>query len=223
MSVDHIILGVISLFPCSGYDMKAEFEKGTAGMLSALSFGSIYPRLKHLEREGLIETQQISADGRHKKVYELTTRGWLELMQWLEQPAAFPIPMHDELLLKMLFWGSADSDRGMLIKHLQERREESQELRGYLDEWQRNGVSFVDEYGSLILSYMQMRLEAELQWIDKAVAQLEGPVQLPTQDPKWLAVLQKSRRSKALGLQEDEQQEEGEKQPEQHTDEKTGE
>src|SRR5436305_7565241 len=118
MSVDHIILGVISLAPCSGYDMKVEFEKGGAGMLSALSFGSIYPRLKYLEQEGLIEALP-SAEGRHtgrdespneglkrhKKVYELTARGWVELSQWLEQQAVYPIPMHDELLLKMRFCG----------------------------------------------------------------------------------------------------------------------
>ncbi len=43
MSVDHIILGIISLAPCSGYDMKAACEGGEVGLVSKLSFGSIYP------------------------------------------------------------------------------------------------------------------------------------------------------------------------------------
>ena len=214
MSVDHIILGVISLAPCSGYDMKVEFEKGGAGMLSALSFGSIYPRLKYLEQAGLIETLPVSGDGRHagrgespneglkrhKKIYELTASGWLELAQWLEQQAAYPLPMHDELLLKMLFWGAAGMDRGRLIEQLQTRSEETRDLMSYIDEWQKNGSSFVDEYGALVLSCIQSRLEIELSWIEKTIAQLKEAPQLPVQDPKWLAVLQKARRNKALGL-----------------------
>jgi len=217
MSVDHIILGVISLAPCSGYDMKVEFEKGGAGMLSTLSFGSIYPRLKYLEQAGLIEALPTSAEGRHsgsgkspneglkhKKIYELTARGWLELEQWLEQQAVYPIPMHDELLLKMLFWGAAGMDRARLIEQLQTRSEETHDLMSYIDEWQKNGSSFVDEYGALVLSCIQSRLEIELSWIEKTIAQLKEPPQLPVQDPRWLAVLQKARRNKALGLQPEE-------------------
>jgi PadR family transcriptional regulator AphA len=200
MSVDHIILGVISLAPCSGYDMKVEFEKGSAGMLSALSFGSIYPRLKYLEQAGLIETLPANSDGRHKKIYELTARGWTELAQWLEQQAAYPIPMHDELLLKMLFWGAAGMDRGRLIEQLQTRSEETRDLMSYIDEWQKDGISFVDEYGALVLSCIRSRLEIELIWIEKTIAQLKEPPQLPAQDPKWLAVLQKARRNRALGV-----------------------
>src|SRR5579859_5570689 len=118
MSIDHMILGVISLYPCSGYDMKVEFEKGGAGMLSALSFGSIYPRLKQMEHDGLVETQHVNTDGRRKKVYELTTKGWQELAQWLEEPSEYPIPMRDELLLKMLFWGASGQERSVLIEQL---------------------------------------------------------------------------------------------------------
>jgi DNA-binding PadR family transcriptional regulator len=184
--------------------MKVEFEKGSAGMLSALSFGSIYPRLKHLEQAGLIETLPANSDGRHKKIYELTARGWLELAQWLEQQAAYPIPMHDELLLKMLFWGAAGIDRARLIEQLRTRSEETHELMSYIDEWQKDGVSFVDEYGALVLSCIRSRLEAELSWIEKTIAQLKEPPQLPAQDPRWLAVLQKARRNKALGVQTEE-------------------
>lgn len=201
MSIDHIILGVISLYPCSGYDMKIEFERGGAGMLSALSFGSIYPRLKHLEQEGLIQTLPGNdvRDSRNKRVYELTAAGWVELANWLEQPSDYPIPMRDELLLKMLFWGSSGIEREVLIEHLEARREESEGLVQYVDEWQKNGVSFVDEFGALLFKYLRMRIEAENRWIEEAIDQLQGPAQLPLQDPKWLAVLQKARREKALG------------------------
>ncbi len=198
MAIEYSILGMISLKPCSGYDLKAEFEKGGAALLSASSFGSIYPHLKRLEQNGLIEAQEEGHNGRHKKVYELTPSGWQELSNWLEQASEYPIPMRDELLLKMLFWGSAGKERKTLIEQLQARREESLDLLNYMEKWQNNGTAFVDEYNALMFSYMRTRLESELTWIAEATTQLEGPAQLPTQDPQWLSVVQKARRKKAL-------------------------
>jgi PadR family transcriptional regulator AphA len=200
VSIDHIILGIISLEPCSGYDMKMEFEQGGASMLSALSFGSIYPRLRQLQQDGLIEMQQVANGGRQKKVYELTQLGWQELQGWLEQQSDYPIPMRDELLLKMLFWGSSGVDRETLMAQLRVRYEESNEVLQYITEWERNGRSFVDEYTALVLSYIRNKLEAELNWIMNTMTQLESEPALPVQDPKWLSVLQKARRKKALGL-----------------------
>jgi DNA-binding PadR family transcriptional regulator len=199
MAIEHSILGMLSIRPCSGYDLKMEFEQGAATLLSASSFGSIYPHLKRLEQDGLIEVQEEEGhEGRRKKVYDLTARGWQELSRWLEQSSAYPMPMHDELLLKMLFWGSAAQERTTLIEHLKTRREESLDLLNYIAEEQRNGREFVDEYHALVFSYVQMRLESELHWIAEATKQLEGPALLPPQDPHWLSVLQKARRKKAM-------------------------
>jgi len=198
MAIEHIILGIISLVPCSGYDMKIEAERGSLGMLSALGFGSIYPRLKQLEEDGLVEIQQIETEGRRKKVYELTAGGWRELARWLKEPPAFPLPFRDDLLMKMLFWGAAGADRTALIEHLRARREESIEVLEYLAEWQKSETAFIDEYGMLVLTYIKTRLEAEIAWIALATTQLEGPPELPVHDTQWLAVLQKARRTKAL-------------------------
>jgi len=206
MSIDHIVLGLISLNPRSGYDMKMEFEQGGAGMLSALSFGSIYPHLKQLEQDGLVVALQANENGRRKKVYELTAQGWEELSDWLEQRPAYPIPMRDDLLLKMLFWGAGGEDREQLITHLQIRRTESNDLLSYIRDWQSNGKSFVDEYTELVLTYIQARMEAELSWIEKAIEQLKGEPHLPVQDPHWFSVLQKARRNRAL-MREDSTQE----------------
>lgn len=209
MSLDHIILGIISIAPCSGYDMKMEFEKGGAGMLSSLSFGSIYPRLKQLELDGLVEIQEESEsiEKRRRKVYELTAKGWQELEDWLSQPTQYPIPMRDDLLLKMLFWGATGTDRTTLMQHLQSRRQESSELLAYLVDWQHNGTSFVDEYTALTLKYIESRLEAELSWIAATLKQLESEPTLPPQDPQWLSVIQKARRTKALAHKEEPAQE----------------
>lgn len=200
MSIDHIVLGLISIQPCSGYDMKAEFEKSGVSMFSALSFGSIYPRLRQLEQAGLIETVQVNEHGRRKKVYELTQAGWLELRSWLGEQPAYPLPMRDDLLLGMLFWGAAGKDRASLIQHLQVRREESSGVLDYIDEWQKNDAAFVDEYTAIVMSYVRSKVEAELRWIAETIGTLEGEPSLPMHDPRWLTVTQKARRKQALEL-----------------------
>lgn len=210
MSVDHIILGIISLAPCSGYDMKAACEGGEVGLVSKLSFGSIYPCLKQLEQDGLVRVQQESSDRRKRRVYELTARGWETLRQWQTQAASYPFPVEDELLLKMLFWGASGADRLTLIAHLEERRSLTQELLVHLEERLNDGITFIDEYAAYVLDYIQHKLEAELTWIDATKAFLEEPERSPVQDPHWLAVLQKARRAKAHPPEQKERQEENE-------------
>src|SRR5258707_15835918 len=106
LSVDFVILGMISAYPSSGYDMKVELEKGGAGMFSSLTFGSIYPRLKVLEAEGYITSYDADTRGRRRSIHELTAKGWHALADWLAEPLEYPLPMVDELLLKMML-GSA--------------------------------------------------------------------------------------------------------------------
>jgi len=199
VSSKHAILGVVSLYPCSGYEIKVEFEHGGAGLLSGLNFGSIYPKLKQLEGDDLIVTRQASVGGRQKKVHELTGKGWQELSTWLAEPTEYPIPLRDDLLLKMMFWGAGrPEDRDTLIEHLQYRRDRSVALLADLERWAINGTSLVDEYALLILEYMRTRLEAELSWIDATIIQLAGPPRPPAQDPRGLVPCQRERRATAL-------------------------
>jgi len=204
VSSEHVILGIVGLYPCSGYDIKVEVEQGGAGLLSGLNFGSIYPRLKQLERDDLIETRQASVGGRQKKVHDLTGKGWQELAAWLAEPTEYPIPLRDDLLLKMMFWGAArPEDRDTLIEHLHERRDRAVALLSDLEGWSRNGESLVDEYALLILEYLRTRLEAELAWIDATITQLEGPPRPPAQDPRGLVPRQQERRAAALQVAKD--------------------
>lgn len=199
MSLDHAILGVISLYPCSGYDVKRELEQGGAGYIWSISFGSIYPRLRSLMKEGFIDEIEVKTEGRMRRTYELTAKGWQELAAWLDRSSEYPLPLRDELLLKMGFWGTAKpEDRGTLVRHLKVRRLESEQLERRLAEWARNGTSAIDEYGALILDYARIRLEAELSWIDAAVRQLQGPPQPPLQDPTGLFTRTQERRRAAL-------------------------
>ncbi|WP_419392523.1 PadR family transcriptional regulator [Cytobacillus praedii] len=166
MSVEHTLLAVLSYWPSTGYDIKAEFEHKAASLYWGMSYGSIYPKLKKLEEEGFIYTLEQEAEGRRKKLYELTPKGWEELENWLRMSPAYPV-VKDELFVKLSTWHD-DMDSSILIEHLQKRREETEDILRFVKEWPSNGYSFVSKFSALAIRFAEMRLEAEIKWIEEA-------------------------------------------------------
>lgn len=188
MSTKHAILGPFAWGTGSGYSIKTEFEKGGIGFIWELSYGSIYPRLEALCAEGYITPAEVKEGGRERTTYELTAKGWIELDRWMEQPTPFPVPVKDELLLKMLFWGAVKpEDRVGLIRHLQNRKAFIQGFIHRLDPAydEMEDIS-TDEFHTMINSYAKYRMQAELAWIDETIARLEGPAKPPSRDPRGI-------------------------------------
>lgn len=98
------ILGALSMWPMSGYDIRKVLERGM-GRYWAESYGQIYPFLKQLLARGSIRKSEEKGRGKpDRHVYSLTEKGRKELKEWLVRPAG-PAPCREELLLK-LFFGS---------------------------------------------------------------------------------------------------------------------
>ncbi|WP_079509134.1 PadR family transcriptional regulator [Mesobacillus jeotgali] len=196
MSIEHSILAVISFRPSTGYDIKAEFEHKAAGLFWGMSYGSLYPKLKKLEEQGFIITVESEADGRRKKLYELTGKGWTELESWL---AIKPEPpsIKDELFIKMAAWHK-EMDLTILAGHLKARAIESQEVLNFIIKWKQNNTSYINSVGMLAMRYAELKLEAELQWIKEALTSIENDGLPKGQDPKKLGEQQMKRRKTAL-------------------------
>jgi DNA-binding PadR family transcriptional regulator len=98
----YAILGVLSVGPASGYDIKKSCDKGIAYFWNE-NFGHIYPVLKQMEKDGLIEKSIEYNEGRPpKNVFHITQKGRDELTSWLMSPIE-PSPQRLELLLKLTF------------------------------------------------------------------------------------------------------------------------
>lgn len=196
MSIEHSILAVISFRPSSGYDIKAEFEHKAAGLYWGLSYGSLYPKLKKLEDEGYIVTLESDNDGRKKKLYELTGKGWLELESWLAQTPA-PPAIKDELFMKMAAWHE-EMDMHTLSDHLRKRENESEELLAYVKNWKINNTSYINKVGMLAIRYAEIKLEAELKWLKESLDAIKNDNLPAGQDPSNLGGKQLERRKAAL-------------------------
>jgi DNA-binding PadR family transcriptional regulator len=104
----YVILGMLGWRPMSGYEIKSIVDKSTR-FFWAVSYGQIYPELRRLSREELVEGKASPQGGRKRNVYRLTPAGRKELRAWLRS-APQVYELRDEGLLK-LFFASATEGR----------------------------------------------------------------------------------------------------------------
>jgi len=102
MDVKTFCLGILSIGDSTGYEIKKKLE-GPFGHFFDASFGSIYPALKKLSEEGLVERTELAQDKKpDKKVYSITTAGRLALFDSLAKPVT-PDRIRSDFLATMLF------------------------------------------------------------------------------------------------------------------------
>ena len=100
-AVTPVILGFLSFGPRSGYEIKAAVDRSTRFFWAA-SYGQIYPELRRLEREGLIEGEDAPSGRRARRVYRLTADGRESFLAWFDEPIE-KVEVRDENLLRLFF------------------------------------------------------------------------------------------------------------------------
>jgi DNA-binding PadR family transcriptional regulator len=82
----YALLGLLQQKPSSGYDLRKIFSSTSMKTYSD-SPGAIYPALRRLEREALIQGAIEKGSGlRRRQVFQLTAKGRAELKKWIAQP-----------------------------------------------------------------------------------------------------------------------------------------
>ena len=104
MSLRYAVLGLLTIRPCTGYDLKRYFTASVRHFWSA-DQAAIYRALAELEADGLVGHERVEQQTRpDRKVYQVTTAGLEALDAWLVQPA--PAQVRREPLLLKLFFSS---------------------------------------------------------------------------------------------------------------------
>jgi PadR family transcriptional regulator AphA len=82
----YALLGILSISPGSGYDIKKLMEQSTSNFWNE-SYGQIYPILKQLVEQRLATSHTEKQEGKPERyVYTLTAKGLEELRHWLTEP-----------------------------------------------------------------------------------------------------------------------------------------
>jgi DNA-binding PadR family transcriptional regulator len=102
MNMQDVILGFLYEQPMSGYDIKQMMENSVSYFFDA-SFGAIYPALRKMEKEGLVEKQVILQEGKpNKNLFAITESGKEEFQQYLNSPIN-PTIMRSDVLIRIFF------------------------------------------------------------------------------------------------------------------------
>jgi DNA-binding PadR family transcriptional regulator len=109
----YVILGMVSREPRSGYEIKARVDNSTRFFWAA-SYGQIYPELRRLAAEGLVEGSDAPRGGRRRMVYAITEHGRAALVEWLRRPPE-TFEMREEGLLKLFFADALPPDEAVEI------------------------------------------------------------------------------------------------------------
>ncbi len=171
----YAIMGMIAIAPkSSGYDIKKLMEESTQYFWKE-TYSSIYPTLKELVNEGLIEEHEVSKSGRQRNLYELTAEGKRELQAWINKPVEYE-QFRNELLLKLFFGEFAAP--ATTRKHveefrlmLQEKNQIYQTIKEQLQLNHKNDSSF--PYWMMTLDYGLGQVKAALEWCESTLKQYD--------------------------------------------------
>jgi PadR family transcriptional regulator, regulatory protein AphA len=176
----YAILGILTIAPMSGYDLKKFTEKSMNYFWNE-NYAWIYPTLKQLEQEGLVVSSQEKQEGRpDRHLYTLTEQGRAELRRWLGEPTAFHETPRNEHLLKMFF---ADQvPLSITIEQMRFWREALQNMLASLEDLDRQASAVALEqevpqgrpYRLIALSYGFHMVRAQLVWCEETITKLEG-------------------------------------------------
>jgi DNA-binding PadR family transcriptional regulator len=168
------LLGLLSLGPMSGYEMRQMMERSTANFWTE-SYGQIYPALRSMVKDGLATVEEQSKDGRAKKVYKLTDAGERRLRKWLGVEIK-PQMQRNELLLKVFFGDRAERAAiAALVVAERERCEQAVEryeatvMMMETQHWKHPAMP----YWRMTARYGIAEAKAVMAWCDETFAELE--------------------------------------------------
>ncbi len=177
MSLKYTLLGFLSYGPQTGYDLKKHIDNSTQFFWHA-RLSQIYPALKKLAEEGLVEATVIPQEGKpDKKIYFVTEVGRTMLMDWLAEPMDKLPLTKDPALLKLFFSGALDEEtllaqlHRQLALHRAQLAHYQQETAAYVEQviaetgLTREGVMwklarrFGEEYERTYIRWLEQALE----------------------------------------------------------------
>jgi DNA-binding PadR family transcriptional regulator len=171
--LEMAILGVLKEQPMHGYELR-HYLSFIVGHIWQLSYGTLYPALRRLEKRGdLTKTTIRDGRGPAKHVYALTPKGhetFLELMGSVSSPTEISDPQ--KFTLRLIFFRNLPSARRCEL--LTQRLEFLNQARESLSEMEAMPSSALDAYRRALLSYHAKLNAADIAFVEGLLGQ-EAP------------------------------------------------
>lgn len=167
-TLKYAILGLLSEKDMTGYDIYKSFE-GPIGNFWSAKHSQIYPELKKLNQEGLVDYKiGISGQYLEKKIYTLTKKGKADLIEWLNQDEAIDPTYKDKFRLRVFFSSNIDDKRSieLLESQITQHQEKYDRLyNNYMIDYENQEITKENRGDYLVLRGALSREEAYLEWL----------------------------------------------------------
>lgn len=163
MNTRILCLGILSFGDASGYEIKKMVEDGMFNHFIEASYGSIYPALTRLTKEGLLDCHKEAQTGRpNKKVYTLTDAGRRELANAISVPPRADV-FKSEFLFVMLLGNLVPREilARIYLDRLAQVRTEYEMIKQCAQECEDPGTRFATGYGLAVF-------EAKMRYLEEA-------------------------------------------------------
>ena len=171
----YVLLGGLSIQSnLSGYELHQAIKENF-GSFWGESYGQIYPTLKRLVAEGLIEASGSATAGKKRRqTYALTDAGRVCLRDWLALPFQND-PPRNEFLLKLFF--AHEAAPGVALAHVRELNERNRRMLATLEGIEKMARAYQSKdpnlpYWMLTLGLGLALARAALDWGESALAEL---------------------------------------------------
>jgi DNA-binding PadR family transcriptional regulator len=178
----RVILGMLGLGLRTGYEIKRLSHDSTRFFWGA-SFGQIYPELRRLEAQGLVEAEEDPRGGVPRRAYRLTETGRARLREWLTSGAPLLFEYRDEGLLKLFFGDLVEREETLanLRRLADEHRQDAALFREQLEpRATRQAADTGLEFPIVALRYGIELLDWMADWAERAEAELSAAPARPS-------------------------------------------
>lgn len=134
MSLRYALLALLTAGPVTGYDAAKRFG-GSVGHVWHAPDSQIYPELRRMERDGLIEGQQVRWGPRSTKTqYHITEAGHAAFRAWMNTPLDYA-PVRDAHHMQAAYfeWADPEHARAILQRHIEHHTAQVAQLRAVRD------------------------------------------------------------------------------------------
>ncbi len=171
----YVLLGILSLSPSTGYDIKKKIEK-EIGYFYRISNGQIYPGLNKLLGDNSVTCERDQSSGRSRITYTITEMGLERFREWMAAPIDLRINNEDILLLKLYFGSVAPIHNSIdLLSGFKKTKEENlQAYNGIAAYFNLSSVGSLPEYYSYFtLRFGQIVAKAYIDWSNEVLGVLK--------------------------------------------------
>jgi DNA-binding PadR family transcriptional regulator len=163
------ILGLLKERPMHGYQLSRELGDALGGFWR-VSYGSLYPTLRRLERAGEVETvpSEEASVGRRKHVYRITAKGEGTFLQLLQETPHDNQTEDQRFRVRLAFFRYLPPETRLRL--LERRRAYLEDRLSTIQDSLGATRARVDDYTLALMEHGRSATESDIAWVDDLIA-----------------------------------------------------